>query len=133
MQDHKLSVHVYYEDTDAMAVVYHANYLHFFERARTDLLDSVGPSVVEWTSQGLIFPIYHVDVTFRAPARLGDDLDVLTKGWLSSPFRIEFDQRIYRPKDNKLLVSAKVEVVCTNLQGSLQQIPASLGLGPKDS
>ena len=106
-----------------MGVVYHANYLHFLERARTKLLNSVGPSIVEWTERGYIFPIYSVNITFKAPARLGDDLRVTTSAQQCSPFRISFDQRIERKGDGKVLVDAKVEAVCTDLNGNLREYP----------
>lgn len=122
MEQH-FDVSVYYEDTDCMGVVYHANYLHFMERARTELLNSVGPSVREWTDRGYIFPIYNVNITFKAPARLGDSLRVTTNAHQSSPFRITFAQRIQRPSDGKLLIEATVEAVCTDLQGNLREIP----------
>lgn len=116
-------VRVYYEDTDSMGVVYHANYLRFLERARTELLGSFGPSIQEWTHRGLIFPIYSIQITFRAPARLCDDLLVVTRAKQTSPYRMSFDQRIERPSDGKLLVEAKVDAVCTDLQGSLREFP----------
>jgi tol-pal system-associated acyl-CoA thioesterase len=122
MEQH-LDVKVYYEDTDCMGVVYHANYLRFLERARTELLNSVGPSIREWTERGYIFPIYSVNITFKAPGKLGDALRVTTRAQRSSPFRVTFEQRIDRPADGKLLVEAKVEAVCTDLQGQLREYP----------
>ncbi|HNS99123.1 MAG TPA: YbgC/FadM family acyl-CoA thioesterase [Polyangiaceae bacterium] len=121
--EQQLDVKVYYEDTDCMGVVYHANYLRFLERARTELLNSLGPSIREWTDRGVIFPIYSVQITFKAPARLGDTLRVYTRAKKTSPFRVTFDQRIERPEDGKLLIEAKVEAVCTDLQGRLREYP----------
>lgn len=121
--DQKFPVRVYYEDTDSMGVVYHANYLRYLERARTELLGSFGPSVQDWTQRGLIFPIYSINITFKAPARLCDDLLVVTQAKRTSPYRISFDQRIERPADGRLLVEAKVDAVCTDLQGSLREFP----------
>lgn len=121
--EQRFEVTVYYEDTDCMNVVYHANYLRFLERARTELLNSLGPSVREWTERGFIFPIYNMNITFKAPATLCDRLVVTTRARRSSPFRITFDQRIDRPSDGKLLVEAKVETVCTDLQGNLREYP----------
>jgi len=122
MEQH-FDVRVYYEDTDCMGVVYHANYLHFLERARTEFFHSVGPSLREWTDRGYVFPIYSVNVTFKAPARLGDGLCVTTRAWQSSPFRVSFDQRIDRKVDGRRLVEAKVEAVCTDSQGNLREYP----------
>ncbi|MCU0690526.1 MAG: YbgC/FadM family acyl-CoA thioesterase [Polyangiaceae bacterium] len=119
----RFDVRVYYEDTDAMGVVYHANYLRFMERARTELLEQVGPSIVAWTERGLIFPIYHIDITFRAPARLGDALTVITRPQQSSPYRLSFNQRIERIGDSKVLIEAKVDAVCTDLVGQLREFP----------
>lgn len=116
-------VRVYYEDTDCMGIVYHANYLRFMERARTEWLNSLGPSIQEWTERGYIFPIYNVNVTFKSPARLGDTLRVVTRAHRSSPFRITFTQRIDRSSDGKCLVEATVEAVCTDVEGNLREYP----------
>lgn len=123
LMEQKFPVRVYYEDTDSMGVVYHANYLRFLERARTELLGSFGPSVQDWTKRGLMFPIYSINITFKAPARLCDDLIVVTSAKQTSPYRISFDQRIERPADGRLLVEAKVDAVCTDLQGGLREFP----------
>ena len=121
--EQRFAVRVYYEDTDSMGVVYHANYLRFLERARSEMIGSLGPSVQEWTTRGLMFPIYSIAMTFKAPARLCDDLIVLTRAKQTSPFRITFEQRIERPADGRLIVEAKVDAVCTDLQGGLREFP----------
>lgn len=131
--DGHFDVSVYYEDTDCMGIVYHANYLKFMERARTELLNSVGPSVREWSEMGYIFPIYSVQITFRTAARLGDTLHITTKWRRLSPFRFTFDQRIERPSDGKLVVEATVEVVCTDLHGQLREYPDLAQPGACDS
>lgn len=70
-------VKVYYEDTDAGGIVYHANYLKFMERARSEFLISKGCSVVHCEHEyGIIFVVRHIDIDFAAPAKLGDDLTV---------------------------------------------------------
>ncbi len=114
---------IYYEDTDCMGVVYHANYLRFFERARTELMRESGASVVDWQNRGLMFPIYSINVVFKNPARLGDEIRVISKPKALSAYRFGFDQRLELAKDGKLLVTAAVEVVCTDLAGSLQTLP----------
>jgi len=70
-------VKVYYEDTDAGGVVYHANYLKFMERARSELLIDKGFSVVRCEKEfGVLFVVKSMDIDFASSARLGDDLVV---------------------------------------------------------
>ena len=120
---HQFDVKVYYEDTDCMGIVYHANYLRFLERARTELVGSTGTSIRQWADRGYLFPIYSVSIVYKSPAGLGDALTVVTKAERFSPFRVVFEQSIVRPLDGKLIVEAKVEVVCTTLDGRLREHP----------
>ncbi|MCL4110737.1 UNVERIFIED_CONTAM: hypothetical protein GTU68_029800, partial [Idotea baltica] len=71
-------VTVYYEDTDAGGVVYHANYLKFFERARTEMLRSIGVSQQVLLEQNIGFVVRHMDIDFIQGARLDDSLQVIT-------------------------------------------------------
>jgi tol-pal system-associated acyl-CoA thioesterase len=123
--EQRLEVRVYYEDTDCMGVVYHANYLKFLERARTEYMAALGTSVVEWAARGVIFPIYSVNIVFRAPARLGDRLAVISSAKRVSPFRVHFEQRIEREADARTIAEAGVDVVCTDLGGKLRDFPDS--------
>ena len=120
---HQLDVKVYYEDTDCMGVVYHANYLRFLERARTEYVDSTGTTIRQWADRGYIFPIYSVSIQFKAPATLGDTLRITTKAHRFSPFRAVFEQIIERTSDGKLIAEAKVEAVCTTPDGRLREHP----------
>lgn len=91
------SVRVYWEDTDASGVVYHANYLRFFERARTEWLRRVG-----WDQQGLrdqldvVFVVTDARLVFRAPARLDDELDVTVDVTAPPRSTLELRQRALR-------------------------------------
>lgn len=76
---HHLAIRVYYEDTDAGGVVYHANYLGFAERARTEAMRALGVPHSELTClHGLIFMVRRVKLDYLAPARLDDALTVTT-------------------------------------------------------
>ena len=76
---HRFAIRVYYEDTDAGGVVYHANYLGFAERARTEALRDLGVPHAQMQAQhGLIFMVRRVKLDYLAPARLDDSLSVLT-------------------------------------------------------
>lgn len=102
---------VYWEDTDGGAVVYHANYLKFLERARTEWLRSLGFVQTELAKDpGIIFVVASVSIDYRRPARLDDAL-VITCDWkLDGATCIEFDQRILR--DREVLTEAKVRIAC---------------------
>jgi len=77
MQDYSLKV--YYEDTDAQGVVYYANYLKFFERARTEYLRAVGYEQMELMGAGIIFVVRGVEMKLHKPARLDDNIIVSTQ------------------------------------------------------
>jgi len=121
----RFSCKVYYEDTDCQGVVYHANYLKFLERARTEFLAARGTPVQEAAQQGYLFVVYRIDATFRAPARLGDSLEVVTSARVTSSYRVTFDQRIELARQpGKALLKAEVEVVCIDPKdGNLRPIP----------
>lgn len=122
--EHCLTCKVYYEDTDCGGVVYHANYLKYMERARTEMLNTRGPSIVEWAKKGYTFVVYHLEIAYRLPARLGDELTVLSRVRPTSPYRVTFDQRIeYSGQESKSLVKAEVELVCIDREGNLQAFP----------
>lgn len=104
-------VRVYWEDTDGGGVVYHAAYLKFLERARTELLRSVGLVQSRLReSHGLLFALRGVEMRFLKPARLDDLLEVQT--WIDKRGRasLDFGQRILR--EGELLVTASVAAAC---------------------
>ncbi|WP_237671502.1 YbgC/FadM family acyl-CoA thioesterase [Desulfomonile tiedjei] len=116
---------VYYEDTDCMGVVYHANYLKFLERARTEYVEKRLSSVAEYHNNGYLFMVHKVEIVFHAPAKLGDSLVVRT--WIESTtrFRIVVKQIITRqgePRD--YLITATVTLVAVSPEGELKQIPS---------
>ena len=76
---HSMDIRVYYEDTDAGGMVYHANFLRFFERGRTELLIEMGHDPARYHNDGLFFVVTRADVRFRHPAHLGDTLEVVTE------------------------------------------------------
>jgi len=95
---HRYSVRVYYEDTDAGGVVYHANYLRFAERARTEALRAAMVPHADMTSlHGVMFMVRRLKVDYLAPARLDDSLLVVTRPLLLRGASVELRQSIYRP------------------------------------
>ena len=122
MQTHHHNVQIYYEDTDLSGVVYHANYLKYFERAREHLL---GPDkLVElWENDGIGFVVYKCEMTFKEGAKLGDTLDMRTWVTMESAYRAIFDQKVYRQGSDKVMVEGIVQLVCVDAEQKLVAIP----------
>lgn len=74
-----MEIRIYYEDTDCGGVVYYANYLKYFERARTQYLEERGISVSDLRNKGTQFMVVHAEIDYRSPARYGDRLIIDTK------------------------------------------------------
>jgi acyl-CoA thioester hydrolase len=90
---HHFTVRVYYEDTDAGGVVYHANYLRFAERARTEALRELGvPHAEMQAAHGLIFMVRSVKLDYLAPARLDDSMTIATRPVLLRGASVELRQ-----------------------------------------
>lgn len=107
-----LIVRVYYEDTDFSGVVYHASYLRFLERARTELLRALGltQSVLlqQGDGQGLAFAVRHMTIDFLKPARMDDLLEIDTAVTSVRGASVELSQRISRK--GEVLVRAHVRI-----------------------
>ncbi len=104
-------VRVYYEDTDAGGVVFYANYLRFFERARTEMLRSLGFEQDRLINeQQLIFVVRSVQVDYLKPARFNDSLDVSAEIVAAKKVSFDFEQLITR--DNELLCKGNVRIAC---------------------
>lgn len=107
-------VRVYWEDTDAGGVVYYANYLKFMERARTEWLRSLGVSQSSLERErGVLFMVLHVEVDYRSPARLDDELIVSCRAAPDGRTSAIFEQAIHRA-DGELLIEGRVRVVCVD-------------------
>jgi acyl-CoA thioester hydrolase len=110
-----LPLRVYYEDTDTSGVVYHANYLRYFERGRTEWLRALGFSQAQLMQQlGVAFTVADLQVEFRAPARLDDALDLHTEVVSTRRASLVFEQRLQRTHSAALLTTARVRVGCVD-------------------
>lgn len=109
----KFPIRVYYEDTDAGGVVYHARYLHFFERARTEWLRQFGFSQQALLDKQLAFVVKKIEIDYKLPARLDDLLVVKTTLYTRSAAKIVFEQSLW--KGESCLNQALVTVACVNL------------------
>jgi acyl-CoA thioester hydrolase len=107
---------VYFEDTDAGGVVYNANYLKFYERARTEYLRALGYEQDELLSQNIVFVVRNITVDFVQAARFNEILQVQTRIGEMKNASLEFNQEIFcnRSGQNTLINSAQVKVVCVS-------------------
>lgn len=106
-------VRVYYEDTDAGGVVYHANYVQFLERARTEWLRDRGFEQDQLMDQeNLLFAVAGMEIRFRRPARFNDLLQVSVDQVEGGRSRMTLDQSVIRDRDGELMTTARVRVAC---------------------
>jgi acyl-CoA thioester hydrolase len=104
-------VRVYYEDTDAGGVVFYANYLKFFERARTEMLRALGYELDKLTAtEGIIFVVRSVQVDYLSPARFNEQLQVGVKVILVKKASLTFEQDITRGDD--VLCKGIIKIAC---------------------
>ncbi len=125
-REHVLPVRVYYEDTDFTGVVYHASYLRFFERGRTEFLRAAGVEHAALLAlpEPCAFAVTRITVAFRKAARVDDALEVRTIYRAGKGVRIEALQRVLR--GGELIAEAEVEVVCIRLDGRARRPPPEL-------
>ena len=102
-------VRVYYQDTDAGGVVFHARYLDFMERARTELLNARDFDLARFADEtGILFMVHGITVRYHRPARLNDMLAATARVASLGPASVEFEQRVERGRE--LLVEARVKL-----------------------
>lgn len=124
---HELTQRVYYEDTDFSGAVYHARYLHFMERARTDYLRCLGveqSALFRTSDEGLAFMVHRMEIDFKAPARMDDIVTVLTRTEKAGGAKMILQQEIRRGEH--LLIAAKVVIAVVNRNGRPRRLPEDL-------
>jgi acyl-CoA thioester hydrolase len=125
-REHQLPVRIYYEDTDFTGVVYHGQYVRFFERGRSDFLRAAGidHSALLEREDPAAFTVVKLSLDFRKPARIDDALLVRTTYDRAKGPRLYIAQRITRGAD--LICEAEVEAACIDLSGRPRKPPAGL-------
>jgi len=122
---HVFPVRVYYEDTDAAGIVYYANYLRYAERARTEMLRSLGiESARMMADRGVAFAVKRCAVEFVKPAMLDDMLAVETRLLDVGGASVRADQRVRR--DQTDLVRMELKLGCMSLDGGPVRLPAEI-------
>lgn len=120
--EHRFALTVYFEDTDAYGIVYYANYLKFMERARSDMIRAVGVDQAgELRSSGSAYAVVEVDIRYRKPGRLGDDLRVVSTVDQVRASAVDIQQRVMRGPE--LLTEARVTAAFLDGQGRPRRQP----------
>ncbi|MDO8954722.1 MAG: YbgC/FadM family acyl-CoA thioesterase [Gammaproteobacteria bacterium] len=115
MSMHEFGMRIYIEDTDASGIVYHPNYLSYFSRARTEWLCSHGISLQSLLQQEIIFPVCTVEVAYRRPLVMDDEIIVYTDVIEAKKCSMVFLQKIYRKNEpHNLICEAKIKVACVD-------------------
>lgn len=124
IEPHSFSVRIYYEDTDFSGNVYHAAYLKFFERARTEWLRAKGVHHSELFKDGSGFVVRHMDIFFDAPAKIDDLLEVTTEVESLGGAKAVLRQTLSR--DGQVLTRAWVTVVMVGPRGRPVRLPPQI-------
>ena len=125
-REHRLPVRIYYEDTDFTGVVYHANYLRYLERGRSDFLRLAGVSHTDLlhTADPAAFVVTRMEIDWRRPARIDDALMVRTTYDVARGPRLSIRQTIRRGEER--LLEAVIHTACITPQGRPRKPPAGL-------
>ncbi len=118
-------VQIYYEDTDHSGVVYHPNFLKYFERAREHVIDSNRLAQL-WNEQGLGFAVYKANMTFQDGVEFAEICDIRTSYKLDGKYKTLWRQEVWRPNATKAAVIGDIEMICMDKNKQLQPVPESV-------
>ena len=126
-----MHIRIYYEDTDCGGVVYYANYLKYFERARTHYLEERGFFVAELVEQGTEFRVTHAEVRYRSAAKYGEDLQIDTKLSANRRISLTFSHVIQESMTQRVVVEGSATLVTVDRHGKIKRISPTMlkGLG----
>ncbi len=119
-------VRVIYADTDAMGIVYHTNYIRWFELGRSELMRQLGVAYTELAKLSLNLPLTKVSCHYLAPARYDELVMVETKFDYIKRASIKFNSKIWDENQQKVLVEGYTVHACTNNEGKIRRIPQLL-------
>ena len=117
-----MNVKIYYEDTDCGGVVYYANYLKYFERARTQYLEERGLSVAGLMKEGRVFVVVHAEADYLAPARYGETLQIQTVIAEMTPASITFSHIVCERESGRVVVEGSARLAVTDGNGKVKRL-----------
>jgi acyl-CoA thioester hydrolase len=123
----ELPIRVYIEDTDAGGIVFHAKYLHYMERARTEWVRSCGVGLRAGLADNISYVVQRLTIHYAVPAKLDDELLVTAEPVAFGRVWMDFRQRVMRAEDRKLLSDSDVRVACVALDsGRPRRLPTNM-------
>lgn len=121
LREHDIEIRVRYQETDAMGILHHANYLTYFEIGRTELMRAAGACYRDLEADGLLMVVVKLNVRYRVPAKYDDVLRLNTRAERITVSRIEHSYRLFR--GTELLAEADSTMACVDRDGRLQRVP----------
>lgn len=121
-----MEIRIYYEDTDCGGVVYYANYLKYFERARTEYLEIRGHSVAALMEQGVIFVVVRAEVDYCSPGRYGDTLVIETAVGEVTRAALTFSHVIREKVTGRVVVKGSARLAATDRNGKVTRLDKGL-------
>ncbi len=124
--DTTVEIKIYYEDTDCGGVVYYANYLKYFERARTHYLEERGLSVARLMEEGTVFVVVHAEVDYKSSARYGDWLVVETAVSDMTQASFTFSHVIRERESQRVVVEGSARLAATDGNGKVKRLDKAM-------
>ena len=121
-----MEIKIYYEDTDCGGVVYYANYLKYFERARTEYLEVRGQSIAALMEQGTAFVVVHAEANYHSPAQYGDTLVIETTVAESGAASFRFQHVIREKTSGRLIVTGSARLASTDGHGKVKRLDKAI-------
>jgi acyl-CoA thioester hydrolase len=121
-----MEIQIYYEDTDCGGMVYYANYLKYFERARTQYLEERGLSVAGFMKEGTVFVVVHAEVDYRSPAHYGDRLIIETVVSDVTAASFSFLHVIRERESRRVVVEGSARLAATDGNGKVKRLDNAL-------
>jgi len=118
-------VQIYYEDTDHSGVVYHPNFLKYFERAREHVIDSQRLNKL-WIEKGIGFAVYKANMIFQEGVEFAEICDIRTQFNIEGKYKTLWRQEVWRPDAKRAAVIGDIEMVCLDKNKQLQPIPEDI-------
>ncbi|MFH1226538.1 MAG: thioesterase family protein [Planctomycetota bacterium] len=110
----KTEIEIYYEDTDCGGVVYYANYLRFYERARTDYLSAIGLHPKDLMNRGIMFAVVSAQVNYLKPSRYGDTIVIESFITEASKASFTFGYKVFNKSSNELINEGSTKIVAVD-------------------
>ena len=121
-----LEIKIYYEDTDCGGVVYYANYLKYFERARTEYLETRGCSIAALMERGVVFVVVHAEVDYCSPGRYGETLVVETDVGDVTRAALTFSHVVREKTSGRVVVKGLARLAATDTNGKVRRLDKAI-------